>query len=245
MIRALLVDAGGVLFNNVTEETDFVRSLASHHGADPSLLRREIDRQDYDYEVDARHVYDVLSDCLAKAGAKASIIDRTWTDRLYLSCVWEHRIVFDCLRRLHDSNPGLILVLANNEASHFDRLKDGRFGHFGFFEVIGSSWRLEAVKPSSEYFSRLLDACACEPHEALLVDDNPEVIAAATSIGILTMYVTNPTAIPGDLNSLHADLFSGLSRTRARVIGRDLPKMKTTCRKKHDGLKGGRGGSAR
>jgi putative hydrolase of the HAD superfamily len=211
MIRVLLVDAGGVLFNNITEETDFVRGLASRHDVDPSILRREIDRRNSDYEADARHVYDVLGECLAQAGAKKPIIDRIWTDELYLACVRDNRIVFDWLQELHESGSCPVLALANNEAWHFDQLKNGRFGHFGLFDVIGSSWQLRAVKPSSEYFDRLLDACACSPHEALLVDDRPEVVAAASALGMLAMHVTDPSAIPAEFRSLRADLFPGCS----------------------------------
>lgn len=207
MTRALLVDAGGVLFNNVTEDTDFVARLAARHDVDPAALRREIDLRDAQYETDSRHVHDVLADSLRAAGARRGGRDRglpdgDWVDAAYRAGLRAHTVVFDFLRDLRARSPRPTIALANNEARHWDKVKDEVFGHLALFDVIGSSWRLGAVKPEDEYFARLCDACGCAPEDALLVDDNRSVIDAAARFGIRTWHVTEVAALPQVLTSV-------------------------------------------
>ncbi|MEI5100655.1 hypothetical protein RB200_21690 [Streptomyces sp. PmtG] len=96
MRGALLVDAGGVLFNNVTEDSDFLPQLADWYGVGTERLRQEIDRRDAAYETNARGVFDVLADALAAAGAPGPpVLDRERVTALYLAGVRASRPVFD------------------------------------------------------------------------------------------------------------------------------------------------------
>ncbi|WP_051852326.1 HAD family hydrolase [Streptomyces aureocirculatus] len=207
MRGALLVDAGGVLFNNVTEESGFLPELAERYGADADRLRAELDRRDAAYETNARGVFDVLTDALAAAGApETPDLDRERVTALYLAGVRAHRPVFDALARIRANHPGLVLALANNEAEAWDRAKNAAFGHFGYFDVLASSWKLRAVKPTHVYLERLLDACGCSPAQAVFVDDNPDVVTAVRDFGLAAVHLTDParfaTAVPAALRAL-------------------------------------------
>ncbi|MFH8991305.1 HAD family hydrolase [Streptomyces sp. NPDC017940] len=204
---ALLVDAGGILFNNVTEESGFLPELAERYGADADRLRAELDLRDAAYETNARSVFDVLRDALTAAGAPRSTdLDRERITALYLAGVRAHRPVFDALERLRAEHPGLVLALANNEAEAWDRAKNAEFGHFGYFDVLASSWKLRAVKPTSVYLERLLDACGCSRAQAVFVDDNPDVVSAVRDFGLAAVHLTDParfaTAVPAALRAL-------------------------------------------
>lgn len=196
----LLVDAGGVLFNNVNEETAFLDRLAARYGADAAALRTVVAARQHEYEADARHAHDVLEECLRAAGWPGTgRLDRRWTDRLYLRSVRPHAPVFEQLAELRRARSNLTLVLANNEAAHWDSLKNLRFGHFDLFDVIGSSWALKAVKPDVGYFDRLLDMCQGDAGSAVLIDDRQTVISAAARHGIKAVRLADPTRIPAVL----------------------------------------------
>lgn len=203
--RALLVDAGGVLFNNVTEETGFLGELAARYGADPDKLRRALDRHDREYETGSRHVHGVLMNCLSAAGSRAVFLEQEWTDERYLESVRAYEPAFAALRRLREKRPDLVMALANNEAEHWDGLKNARYGHLELFDIVGSSWRLGTEKPRPEYFHKLLAACACLPGEAVFVDDNPDNVAAADRFGIVSLHVSDPAELSATLSFLDGE----------------------------------------
>ncbi|MFC5286630.1 HAD family hydrolase [Actinokineospora guangxiensis] len=202
VIRVVLLDAGGILFSNVTEESDFLVELAERHGADLDRLAARLDARDGEYEVDRRHVHDVLIDCIAEAGGSRERWDADWVDARYRANVRAHPVAFAALGRFRDRHPGVLLALANNEAAHWDRLKDRDHHHLDRFDVIGSSWALAAVKPGEDYFDRLLAACGRKAEEALFIDDNADNVTAATRYGIHSVLATDPEIAAGALSGL-------------------------------------------
>ncbi|MYT29976.1 MULTISPECIES: HAD family hydrolase [unclassified Streptomyces] len=197
MADTILMDAGGVLFNNVTEETDFLDRLATRHGADTHRLRRQIDARDAAYETGHTHVHDVLRDALAAAGAPADVaVDAQWLDDLYRDCLTAHPQAFTAIDAIRRHRPDVLLVLTNNEAAHWDRIKDDRYGHLGRFDVIASSWQVRHVKPTREYFAAVARHCGQPLDDAVLLDDNPEVLAQAARQGLRTLHVDSPTTLP-------------------------------------------------
>ncbi|MGC4761776.1 HAD family hydrolase [Micromonospora sp. DT46] len=213
VIKAVLLDAGGVLFNNVTEESAFFPLLARRHGASEARMREYVDRHDAEYETDTRHVHDVLADALVAAGALPDVpIDRAWIDRLYLSSAIRYEDAFAEVERLRRVAPAVTVALANNEAAHWDHLKDGRHGHLRLFDVVASSWRVGAVKPTAEYFDRVLTACGCVASEALFLDDNPTVVQAAQRLGIRATWLSGPCALGPALRDVPALATTGADR---------------------------------
>ncbi|MER7011818.1 HAD family hydrolase [Saccharopolyspora sp. NPDC000359] len=193
----MLVDAGGVLFNNISEETDFLALLAQRYHAQLPRLRRALDQHDHDYETDAAHVHQVLMTCLELAGGDCEDFDGDHTDELYLARVEAYPSCFEQLRALRALHPELVLALANNEAAHWDEVKNARYEHLALFDVIGSSWHLRAVKPTDEYFHRLLAAVGCDADEVLLADDNPDIVRAARLFGLNAVHIPSPPSLFG------------------------------------------------
>ncbi|MGQ0577055.1 MAG: HAD family hydrolase [Pseudonocardia sp.] len=204
-IHTVLVDAGGVLFNNVNEETSFLRDVAVHHGAPPDPFAARVAGAQGEYESDDRHVHEVLADALRATGAPdTGRFDGAWVDRRYVASVRTHDIVFEHLRRLRGRPRRPALVLANNEARHWDSLKDDRFAHLRLFDATCSSWVVNAVKPAAGYFARVLAACGARAAECLLVDDRAAVVQQAALLGMRTVLLTDPRELPGALDeALH------------------------------------------
>lgn len=205
MIQALLADAGGVLFNNITEETSFIRKVAHRHAADAKRLMRGVLSSAHLYESGAVHVHDVLRELLTEAGSpSADAFDRDWVDHTYLDSVRCYRTNLTALAEVAHEFPELTLVLANNEAEHWDHLKNTRHDHYRLFHHLCSSWRVGQVKPSAEYFAETLGRCGIEPHEALMIDDRQTVLAAARGLGMRTLFVSSPDVLRARLRENQA-----------------------------------------
>ncbi|MFI5527204.1 HAD family hydrolase [Kitasatospora sp. NPDC051853] len=203
MADTILMDAGGVIFNNVTEETDFLERLAERHHADPARLLAELDARDAAYEVGRAHVHDVLTEALVAAGAPTGLrVDPQWLDALYRDCVVPRPGAFAAIAELRRHRPDLLLVLANNEAEHWDAVKDRAHGHLGRFDVVASSWRVGRVKPTAEFFAAVAERCGRTLERAVLIDDNPEVTGAAGRLGIGTLLADTPEALAAGIARL-------------------------------------------
>ncbi len=214
MITTLLVDAGGVLFNNIIEETRFVGDLARRYAADPDRLLAQLKGSAYQYESGDDHVHAVLRDTLTSAGAaRAHEFDADWADRLYLANVHCYDDNVAALAEVVRSHPGLTVVLANNEAKHWDELKNSRFGHYKHFHRLCSSWRMGQVKPSAEYFATVLDHCETHAQESLMIDDRAEVIDIARELGMSVLHIRTPEVLRSQLRSTVAGVTTSV-RTR-------------------------------
>ncbi|MER7015008.1 HAD family hydrolase [Saccharopolyspora sp. NPDC000359] len=202
MISAVFVDAGGVLFNNVIEDSGFAAELARRHGLDCAELVARILRRAPDYESGRCHVHEVFREILQGGAAPAAQeFDARWLDTTFLGSVRCHRASFTAVEQLRRVRPRLLVAMTNNEPEHWDRLKDGRFGHFGLFDRRFSSWQLGEVKPTASYFTELAGQCPVPPAETLLVDDRSTVLQVAADLGMRTLHVTDPAALGEQLRA--------------------------------------------
>lgn len=195
-MRTVFLDAGGVLFNNVGAESGFVTAIAERYQVDEHVLGAELFSAAHRYESGAENVHDVIADVLGALDRTAHV-DTAWLDRMYLRSVRVHEPVFRAVRAVRRRK--VAVVLANNEAEHWDRLKDTRFGHLGLADAVCSSWKIGHVKPSAEFFAALVSACPGAASTMLFVDDRPSVLAVATDLGMRTLHVADPAELPARL----------------------------------------------
>ncbi|RKT57784.1 putative hydrolase of the HAD superfamily [Saccharothrix australiensis] len=209
------MDAGGVFFSNVNEETPFLTSIAERYEADPVVFQAEVAGRQHEYESDERTAHEVLADCLLAAGGALPLgLDEQWADELYLSCVSGYGETFAQVERVRREHPRLRLALANNEAAHWDRLKNDKHGHFDLFEVLCSSWVVGEVKPSKAYFDRALERCGGERGRSVLIDDRPAVVAAAEANGLHSVLLEHPSGIHAALDAALERLGTSIGGTR-------------------------------
>ncbi|MGV9883511.1 HAD family hydrolase [Streptomyces sp. NPDC003006] len=211
MIRTLFVDAGGVLFNNINEETEFIARVADRHGVDRAELNWRAMAAARVYESGRKHVHQVFHRLVGGyswsrqgqgQGRDRGVLDTQWLDHTYMDCVRAYHDNARALRELREERPDLTLVLTNNEAEHWDRLKDEAYGHLGMFDVLCSSWRVNRVKPARAFFAEALSRCRTTPEETLLVDDRLPVLRAGAALGLRTLHVSTPDVLADRLRSL-------------------------------------------
>ncbi|MGW7695132.1 HAD family hydrolase [Streptomyces asiaticus] len=203
MIRTLFVDAGGVLYNNINEETDFLARVADRYGLDREELARRATASARVYEAGRKHVHHVFQQLLGvRSRPDGRTLDTAWLDRTYMDSVRSYAGNFAALREIREERPDLTMVLTNNEGEHWDRLKDQRYGHFAMFDVLCSSWRIHRVKPARSFFAKALRRCRAVAEETLLVDDRGPVLRAGAALGLHTLHVSTPDVLAGRLRSL-------------------------------------------
>ncbi|MER6801700.1 MULTISPECIES: HAD family hydrolase [Streptomyces] len=209
VIRTLFVDAGGVLYNNINEETDFLAQVARRYGRDEAETTRHAMASARVYESGRKHVHQVFQQLVGGLPwTGRGILDTRWLDRMYMARVRAYEDNFRVLREVREEQPDLTFVLTNNEAEHWDRLKDEAHGHFGMFDLLCSSWRIRRVKPAGAFFTEALRRARANAEETLLVDDRLPVLRAGAALGLQTLHVSTPDVL--------ADRLGPLLRGRAR-----------------------------
>ncbi|BAG22749.1 putative aminosugar-converting enzyme [Streptomyces griseus subsp. griseus NBRC 13350] len=197
VIRTLFVDAGGVLYNNINEETDFLDRVADRYGVDRAAFARSVQAAAPGYESGERHVHQVLAG-LGANGRRPPVLtpaEARWLDGAYLDSVRAYGESFRVLRELRAERPEMELVLTNNEAEQWDRLKDEAHGHFALFDTVCSSWRTGRVKPALSFFTEALRRCRATAAETLLIDDRVPVLRVGAGLGMLTLHVPAPEVL--------------------------------------------------
>jgi putative hydrolase of the HAD superfamily len=184
--RVVLLDAGGVLFDNMTEDSPFLAVLARRFGVDAQELRERYQEQENAFECGRRDGAAALRIALESLDVLPSTISESAILRAYGRFVRPNHALLTFLQARRQSPPrgGCHVTLANNEARDWDAEKNRRFGHLSLCDSLSCSWLLGLAKPSAEFFSAALGRLGFEPHEAVLVDDNRECLNAAEGLGL-------------------------------------------------------------
>jgi putative hydrolase of the HAD superfamily len=180
----LLIDAGGVLFDNVIEDSEFIHDVADAFRVDEMQLLAAYNAADASFETNEVCVRDVLRDSVQRlGGARLDATDLRRIDELYAASLVPNHYMFALLQRARAR--GFTLVLTNNEAERWDRIKHAAFGFLDLFDHVASSWKLGVCKPTHAYFQRL-DALLHPRRRGhwRLLDDNVEVIRQARAAGV-------------------------------------------------------------
>ena len=94
------------------------------------------------------------------------------------------------------------LATLNNESRELNEYRIQKFGLAEIFEEFFSSCYTGHRKPDPAAYRAALDITRHAPEETLFLDDRPENIAAAESLGIRSLRVIDPGRLRGDLDRL-------------------------------------------
>ncbi|ONK15806.1 HAD-IA family hydrolase [Streptomyces sp. MP131-18] len=189
MTRLVLLDAGGVLFNNISEDSPFFALLARRFAVDEQALRHHYESQDHAFEIGTITGVEAVIGALALLGVADGHAHTAEIRGLYADSVRPNAPLLDFLRqrRARGRPDGCHLTLANNEAQDWDLLKHRATRHLSLCDSLSSSWLLGLAKPDPAYFRAVPELLRFAPSRSLLVDDNPLCLAAAAGTGMATV----------------------------------------------------------
>lgn len=117
-----------------------------------------------------------------------------WNDIFFLSA--QNRLVFGLANALRVNYK--IALLSNINILHYEYLKKN-FPVFGVFDKIFLSFQLGLIKPDKEIYNLVIRDLGVSPPEIFYIDDRPELVQSAKSLGIQGCIFTNFSQLTSDL----------------------------------------------
>ena len=194
-IHGVIVDFGGVLAKHPTEEG--LARLGAASGIDAGLFadawRRH--RRPYDLgEVTAAAYWRLV----AGRSCDSELLERLIAEDAECWATPNEPVV-GWLETLKAA--GLRLALLSNVPRElWARLVDG-LRWLELCEVVTLSYELELAKPDSAIYRNCLDRLGLAPHQALFVDDHPDNVEAAETIGLQAVLFTDVARLRRELRS--------------------------------------------
>jgi putative hydrolase of the HAD superfamily len=116
------------------------------------------------------------------------------------------------LRQLSASEQ-YVLATVNNESRDMNEFRLAEFNLLDEFDAFFSSCYLGLRKPDRRIYQVALDVLQRDPEEVVFIDDRPENVAAAVSLGIRGIRYEGSAKLADDLTRL------GVSLTQGRFLG--------------------------
>ena len=104
-------------------------------------------------------------------------------------------------RRL-SRHAGLTLMTMNNESEELNRYRIEKFGISQIFEAFLSSCWLGVRKPLRRFYHRGLGIAHAEASSSLFIDDRPQNLLSATTVGLNVIHFKSSTQLRSDLERL-------------------------------------------
>jgi len=117
-----------------------------------------------------------------------------WNDIFFLSA--KNRSVFGLANSLRASYK--TALLSNINILHYEYLKKN-FPVFGAFDKIFLSFQLGLIKPDKKIYNLVVQELEVAPEEIFYIDDRPELVESAKSLGIQGCVFTNFSQLISDL----------------------------------------------
>ena len=195
-IKVVLVDLGRVLV-----DFDHLRS-ASRMAAFCSKTPRQIydlffeSPATLDFEsgkITPQDFYLQVKECLDLKLSYDSFVP-IWNDIFFLSL--KNRSVFGLVNNLRVNYQ--TALLSNINILHYEYLVKN-FPVFGVFDKIFLSFQLGLIKPDKEIYNLVMRELKVSAQEIFYIDDRPELVQSAKSLGILGRVFTNFNQLVQDL----------------------------------------------
>ena len=91
-------------------------------------------------------------------------------------------------------------ILSNTNEMHLAHVSGGRYGIIpGLFERTALSFEVGALKPDRAIFTAAAEMAGVAPAEIFFVDDRPENVQGARTVGFDAVQYTTPPALAAEL----------------------------------------------
>jgi putative hydrolase of the HAD superfamily len=188
-IRALLLDADEVLqYPNPSRNAGLERILgfvpepvaefvAEVHAAEDTTLTGVLD------------LLDVLAPVLSRWGV-TGVPDKARNVRQWLNAIAVDNSILDLVSHLRLR--GYWCALATNQQPHRAQFMADQLGYRALFDRCFFSCDMGLAKPDPRYFQVILAELQLNPEDVIFVDDKPQNVRSASSLGIRGICFANP-----------------------------------------------------
>lgn len=178
MIRALLLDADGVLQSIGPSFTPAVHGWTAHE--DKQQFAAALSRAEAACLCGEADFAQRLANVLAEWGSSVPVerVLRAWHD------IEVDATVLPIVAAVRAG--GTLCCVASNQQSYRARHMSQVLGYRTLFDREFYSHAIGAAKPDPEYFSRVLEALDLPSADVLFIDDNPSNVHAAATVGIFS-----------------------------------------------------------
>jgi HAD superfamily hydrolase (TIGR01509 family) len=187
VIRALVFDFDGLVFDSETHEYAVIRDIFREHGAELPLEVWGTCVGTHSGAFDA-HAY--LEECVGRPLDRDAIA-RLRRERFFARIEREGALagVEACLEAARAM--GLRIGLASSSRREWVLGQLSRLGLLPCFEAVRAADDVEHVKPDPELYLSVLDALGVAPAEAVAFEDSPNGALAARRAGMRVVVVPN------------------------------------------------------
>jgi putative hydrolase of the HAD superfamily len=209
-ISTILWDIGGVLLTNAWDRQQR-DAVLTHFGLDHADFEHRHAEVDQAWEKDEIGVDEYLRHTVF-------FQPRTFTQPEFLDAMRTQSQVLEdsaigILRRFSASEQ-YVLATVNNESRAMNEFRLAKFNLLDDFGAFFSSCYLGLRKPDRKIYQVALDVVQRDPELVAFIDDRPENVAAAVSLGIHGIQYQGSTQLTGELAKLGItvpqDRFRGL-----------------------------------
>lgn len=201
-VSTILWDVGGVLLSNGWDRRER-DAVLKHFRLDSADFERRHAEVDQAWERDEIGVDEYLRRTVFHQ-------PRGFTPAEFLEMMRAQSVVLvdsglGILRQLAASRE-YVLAAVNNESRALNEFRLTQFGLLDVFNAFFSSCYLGMRKPDRKIYQVALDVLQCDPERVVFIDDRPENVVAAISLGIHGIRYQGSEQLAAELEKLGVDL---------------------------------------
>jgi putative hydrolase of the HAD superfamily len=176
-VKAVLLDADGVIQEAVGDQPQAIMTLLGSNDRLPEFMSDLFGAGSHALTGKA-DVIELITAVLSRLDCTGSLDDalKVWTmidvDQGALEIVKSMKAL------------GFTVCLASNQDAHRGNYMSENLGFRELFDREFYSFEIGIAKPDEAYFTHILNDLGVQPAEAVFIDDKPENVEAAKSVGI-------------------------------------------------------------
>ena len=196
-IRHIFFDIGGVLGSNGWDREQRQRAVKQFdlNAEDFEWRHKEVVAQWEEGRITLDEYLDLAVFCTQRRFSREEFIEF-----MYSQSIPDEATI--SIARLLSRQAGFTLMTMNNEAEELNTHRIEKFGISQIFEAFLSSCWLGVRKPIPRFYSRGLGIAYAEPETSLFIDDRPQNIISASTLGMNVVHFESAAQLRSDLERL-------------------------------------------
>ncbi len=196
-LKHIFFDIGGVLGSNGWDREQRARALKQFDldAEDFEWRHKEVVAQWEEGRITLDEYLDIAVFCTRRSFSRKEFIEF-----MYSQSIPDEATI--SIARLLSRQAGFTLMTMNNEAEELNTHRIEKFGISRIFEAFLSSCWLGVRKPIPRFYNRGLGIAYAEPETSLFIDDRPQNLLSASTLGMNVVHFRSATQLRSDLERL-------------------------------------------